>query len=316
MRPGRRNPTGARRCDGIRATAAAGPPWAAGISAGESSPRRRPSLRAAVARLTTRNPNPPEGEAHYQLGLALRHLGRDEEAYAAFYKATWNQAWQAAGGQALAELACRRGDWAAALDHLDRALLRANADNLKARDLRTLVLRRLGRAAEAEAALRETLALDPLDWWARCLRGEALACDTQVRLDLALDLRARVFTARRWASWPPPGPSPAQAPLPWLATAARGSAGRWGAPGPGGAICRRRHGPGRLLLSGAAGRDLHPRSGDARQSGRRARALLSAATSSTIAAGRRRRSASGKPLPGGTAGSRSSRATLGSATSM
>ncbi len=39
--------------------------------------------------------------------------------------------------------------------------------------------------------LRATLALDPLDWWARHLAGQPLACDTQTRLDLVHDhLRA------------------------------------------------------------------------------------------------------------------------------
>jgi len=143
-------------------------------------------LQSAIARLTLRNPNPYDGEAYYQLGLTLREQGRFEEAYASLYKATWNHAWQAAGFHALAEIDCRRHDWATALDHLDRAL-RANTDNLRARDLRVLVLRRLGCTDEAAVQLRSTLALDPLDWWARHLAGEPLTCDTQVRLDLALD---------------------------------------------------------------------------------------------------------------------------------
>lgn len=143
-------------------------------------------FRTAIARLTSRNPNPYDGEPYYNLGLALRFLGRDEEAYAAFYKAVWNQAWQAAGYHALAEIDCARGEWAKALDHLDRAL-RLNTDNLRARDLRVIVLRRLGRSDEAQRYLAETLALDPLDWWARWLAGERLGCDNQVRLDLALD---------------------------------------------------------------------------------------------------------------------------------
>lgn len=143
-------------------------------------------FRRAIERLTSRNPNPADGEPFYQLGLALRFQGRDDDAYAAFYKATWNQAWQAAGYHALAEIDCCRRDWTAALDHLDRSL-RLNTDNLRARDLRVLVLRRLGRASEADAQLAATLALDPLDWWARYLRGDALHCDTQTRIDLAID---------------------------------------------------------------------------------------------------------------------------------
>jgi tetratricopeptide (TPR) repeat protein len=114
-------------------------------------------------------------------------------AYAALYKSAWNHAWQPAAYHALAEIDTLRGDLPAALDHLERAL-RANADNLRARDLKVVVLRRLGRESEAEALLRETLKLDPLDWWARHLSGERLACDIQVRLDLALDFaRAGLF---------------------------------------------------------------------------------------------------------------------------
>ena len=144
-------------------------------------------FRKAIERLTLRNANPYDGEPLYNLGLTLSYLDRTEEAYEAFYKAAWNQAWQSASYHALAELDCRRGDWETALDHLDRSL-RLNTDNLKARDLRVIVLSRLGRADEAQAALGETLALDPLDWWARHLAGEAISCDTQTRLDIVIDL--------------------------------------------------------------------------------------------------------------------------------
>lgn len=163
-------------------------------------------LRASVARLTSRNPNPADGEPFYQLGLCLRQqaiscgseLARDktrliDAAYAAFYKATWNHAWQPASFHALAEIDALRHDWPTALSHVDRAL-RLNADNLRARNLKVVVLRKLGRTAEADALLRETLALDPLDWWARHLSGDALTCDTQVKFDLVLDYtRAGLF---------------------------------------------------------------------------------------------------------------------------
>ncbi len=62
------------------------------------------------------------------------------------------------------------------LDHLDRAL-RLDSDNLRARDLKVLVLRKLGASARAEALLEETLRLDRLDWWARHLKGRTLKCD-------------------------------------------------------------------------------------------------------------------------------------------
>lgn len=160
----------------------------------------------AIARLTHRNPNPYDGEAYYQLGLTLRYradvaqaagdsANTDNllaDAYAALYKSTWNQAWQAAGYHAIAEIDCRRHDWTTALDHLDRALS-VNTDNLRARDLHALVLRELGRADEATVALHATRALDPLDWCARFLLGEDLRCDSQTRLDLAHDFARAGF---------------------------------------------------------------------------------------------------------------------------
>ena len=52
-----------------------------------------PAARA-VARLTRRNPNPRDGEAHYRLGLVLVRHGREAEAKEAFGKAQWDQAWR------------------------------------------------------------------------------------------------------------------------------------------------------------------------------------------------------------------------------
>jgi tetratricopeptide (TPR) repeat protein len=157
-------------------------------------------LLASIGRLILRNPNPYDGESYYQLGLCLRHQAFAEDAakdsqhenpkiskaYDAFYKATWNQGWQAASYHALAEIDATRGHWPTALEHLNRAL-RLNADNLRARNLNVLVLRCLAREKEAGQLLAETLGLDPLDWWARHLRGDDLFCDAQVCLDLALD---------------------------------------------------------------------------------------------------------------------------------
>jgi tetratricopeptide (TPR) repeat protein len=143
-------------------------------------------FRKAIARLTLRNANPYDGEPLYNLGLTLRHLGRDKEAYDAFYKGTWNQSWQAASYHALAEIDCSRADWMPALDHLDRSLC-LNVDNLGARSLRVLVLRRMGHEAEASESLSTLRKLDPLDWWSRHLAGEKITCDTKTRLDLVLD---------------------------------------------------------------------------------------------------------------------------------
>jgi tetratricopeptide (TPR) repeat protein len=162
--------------------------------------RAETHFRNAIERLTRRNPNPCDGEPFYNRGLCLRYrLDADpsldpisatalfDESYAAFYKATWNQAWAATGYHALAELDCRKARWAQALEHLDQSL-RFDTDNLRARNLKTIVLRRLGREAEADAFVAESLALDPLDWWAASLAGRPVICGAQIALDLAHDL--------------------------------------------------------------------------------------------------------------------------------
>ena len=164
-------------------------------------------FRKAIERLTRRNANPSDGEVYYNLGLCLRCQWNDlqnrqsatgrrqfHEAYAAFYKATWNQAWAAAAFHALAEMDCRRDDWNTALEHLNRSL-RLDTDNLRARDLKAMVLRKLDRSGEAEELLRETLALDLLDWWARALLGERISCDAQTQLDFAHDFARAGFYA-------------------------------------------------------------------------------------------------------------------------
>ena len=154
-------------------------------------------FRRSIERLTRRNPNPYDGEPFYNLGLCLRYqldasaesqisAPAFDDAFAAFYKATWNQAWAAAGHHALAEMDCRRWRWANAIEHLERSF-RFDTDNLRARDLKAVVLLKLERNAEAEGLLRETLALDPLDWWARHLVGDSVECDAQTSLDIAHD---------------------------------------------------------------------------------------------------------------------------------
>jgi tetratricopeptide (TPR) repeat protein len=172
-------------------------------------------FRKAIERLTQRNANPYDGAPYYNLGLCLRYqsdlcYGSDavhrgpafkreaaeilEESYAAFYKATWNQAWAGASYHALAELDCIRHDWNIALDHVERSL-RFDADNLRARNLKTLILRQFDRCAEAVSLLQDTLQLDPLDWWARHLAGKPINCDLQTCLDISHDYSRAGFYA-------------------------------------------------------------------------------------------------------------------------
>jgi tetratricopeptide (TPR) repeat protein len=144
-------------------------------------------LRVAIGRLTERNPNPYDGEAYYNLGLALWMQQRPREAYEAFYKSTWNAAWLGPGYHRLAELDCASQAWAKALDHIERSL-KSGTDNLNARNLQTMILQKLGREEEAARLLQATCALDPLDIWSRFLESGVAPANGQQRLDLVFDL--------------------------------------------------------------------------------------------------------------------------------
>lgn len=122
-----------------------------------------PYLRKAVETWTERNPNPYDGEPLYNLALCLKYQGRTDEAYAYFYKACWNAAWQDAGYFSLAQLSAGRGDWETALDEINRSLLR-NMHNLRARHLKATILRHLGRKEEALSWIADSLAIDSFNW--------------------------------------------------------------------------------------------------------------------------------------------------------
>lgn len=118
-----------------------------------------PYFRQAIDTLTERNPNPYDGEAYYNLGCCLKLQGKLDEAYGAFYKSAWNDAWQAAAYFSLAQLDCRKGDWEEALAHVDKALIK-NWHNHKARQLKTSILRKLARTNQALKWAEDSLEID------------------------------------------------------------------------------------------------------------------------------------------------------------
>src|SRR5258707_9281911 len=140
-------------------------------------------FRRAIARLTLRNPNPRDGEPFYNLGLALKYQERTEAAYAVFYKSVWNQEWQSAGCYALATIDCQRGDFERALEHLGNSLS-VNRSHLKARNLKSAILRQMDRNKEALDLARDTIAFDPLDLWSR---NELVALSTALHLSASDD---------------------------------------------------------------------------------------------------------------------------------
>jgi tetratricopeptide (TPR) repeat protein len=143
-------------------------------------------LRKAIGRLTMLNPNPPEGQAFYLLGLMLRFMSQSAESYDAFSKATWNAAWKAPAYYALAQADAAVGRWEAALQHARRSLI-SDSENLNARNLTVVALRALRRDEEAGALLAETRTLDRLDHWSRHLSSGEVPADNRDLLDLVWD---------------------------------------------------------------------------------------------------------------------------------
>ncbi|WP_431088828.1 DUF5107 domain-containing protein [Paenibacillus sp. 8b26] len=120
-------------------------------------------FRTAVKSLTWRNPNPYDSEAYYHLGVALKLQNKEKEAFAAFYKSVWSAAWQDSGYFSLAQIAAGQGAYDEALELIERSLIH-NSRNYKARHLKNVLLRKLGRQAEALAFADETLLLDVADF--------------------------------------------------------------------------------------------------------------------------------------------------------
>lgn len=120
-------------------------------------------FKQAIETLTERNPNPINGEAFFNLGIAQRYLNKNEEAYNAFYKSVWNAAWMDNGYFQLASLESQNQKWEQALDVIDRALIR-NWHNHKARQLKVSILRNLGRKVDALALCKESLQLDQFNF--------------------------------------------------------------------------------------------------------------------------------------------------------
>ena len=117
----------------------------------------------AITRLTAQFTTAKDAEPFYYLGLALKGQGRFDEAFTAFYKATWKEEWKSPGYFSVAEIATMRGDFASALNFVNRSL-DANALNVRAYILKSAILRHLNRADEAAklvAFAREKC--DPLD---------------------------------------------------------------------------------------------------------------------------------------------------------
>ncbi|MFC6859928.1 DUF5107 domain-containing protein [Zunongwangia atlantica] len=117
----------------------------------------------AIETLTQHNPNPYDGEPFFNKGVTLKFLGRNKEAYDAFFKSCWNAAWQDAGYFNLAQIDCIKGDFEKALELIDKSLIR-NWHNHKARHLKVIILRKMGRKEEAQKLIEASLNIDQFNF--------------------------------------------------------------------------------------------------------------------------------------------------------
>ncbi len=122
-------------------------------------------FKKAIETLTERNPNPYDGEPFYNLGLSLKYQGKNDEAYAAFYKSTWNATWQNPGYFHIAQIDATKGDFELALEHINKSLSR-NSNDHKALHLKIAILRYLCNADEASQTAKQALALDGFNFGA------------------------------------------------------------------------------------------------------------------------------------------------------
>ncbi len=125
--------------------------------------KAEPLLRKAVKVSMRRNPNPYDGEAIFNLGLALKFQGKRNEAYDLFWKSTWNKAWADAGFFEAAQISFAQHRLANALDEVNRAL-EINGHNHRARALKSMILVAVSQKEAADANSRESLGIDPFNY--------------------------------------------------------------------------------------------------------------------------------------------------------
>lgn len=150
-----------------------------------------PYFRKAIETITQRNPNPYDSEPYYNLGLCLRYLENQDEAYEAFYKAIWSSTWKNSGYLSLAQIDMQRNDYELALEHANLSL-NNNANNDKSYVIVAAAYRKMDQLHKAITTCNTALEKDHFNFGAlfekmktRDLLGEKEAVD-KLRNDLLI----------------------------------------------------------------------------------------------------------------------------------
>ncbi len=147
--------------------------------------KAEPYLRTAVKVLQKRNPNPYDGEPIYNLALCMKFQFKRVDAYNLFWKASWNKAWADAAYFEAASISTGWGEYANALDEVNRCLI-SNTHNHKARALKATILRKLGKKEEALAWIKESYEIDPFNYG--CMFEEYLLTGNKEHLNRLVTL--------------------------------------------------------------------------------------------------------------------------------
>ena len=120
-------------------------------------------LQKAYDKLQVQFIQPKEGELFYYLALAQKGLGKYEEAYTNFYRATWYYEWFSPAYYQLAQMESYRGNYEKGLEQIRNAYSTNNNEGAITL-LYSALLRKTGKKAEALTLIDNFLKKDPINF--------------------------------------------------------------------------------------------------------------------------------------------------------
>lgn len=133
-------------------------------------PEAKKYLQKAIDRVTANYTNAKDVEPIYYLAVVQDKTGETKAAKDNYWKSTWRAEFKAPAFLALAQIACREGDFKEALKLVDSSISH-NTKNVKALALKSYILRRLGDDSAAQEVLSDAEKVDKLDYFAIAEKG-------------------------------------------------------------------------------------------------------------------------------------------------